>query len=216
MKTDLDRSPGLNHSPSIIRPSLLRGLFLALLLAMPSGVPCPAAHSETTNMLLTLYIVADKQIEGGRFFDAFPFPKLGYIASRPDFVIALLAEVNLEEKPDSLGALRLTNGETKRIVAHHAPRLFVTLLPEDANRVNMLGAAIPGRRVLILAGETPIGLARVSDLAGNPTFHVPYNWRNETSTRKLADDLSRMVLTPLDGIEKRLNDRKTWIDQRHF
>ena len=70
MKTKLDRSPGPNRSPCIIRPSLQRGPLLALLLAILSGVPCPTARSETTNALLTLYIVFDKQIEGGRFFNA--------------------------------------------------------------------------------------------------------------------------------------------------
>ena len=118
----------------------------------------------------------------------------------------------LEAKPDKPGSLELTNGQARRITVHHAPKLFVTLLPEDAARFKVLAAGVPGRRVLIMFGETPIGLTGVSDLLENLTFTVAHNSADEASLRKLADDLNRLIVPTLKGLDKRLNDRKTWLD----
>jgi hypothetical protein len=50
-------------------------------------------YSEKTNAPLAFYIVSEQRIEGGRFIDTTNFPKLGYIAAKPDLMVTNLAAV---------------------------------------------------------------------------------------------------------------------------
>ena len=104
-----------------------------------------ASHAENTNTNLTFYVVQAEQTNGGRLFDEFPFPKLGYVSLEPDLIITQLKEVNLEEKPArSALFLERESGKTRKGTIYQAPRLFFTLLDEDAARVKALADRAPG------------------------------------------------------------------------
>jgi hypothetical protein len=64
---------------------------LVFLLQIVAG--CWAGSAQPTNTPLTFYVVSGKQMTGGRFIDTTNYPKLGYIAAKPDLVVKSLAGV---------------------------------------------------------------------------------------------------------------------------
>jgi hypothetical protein len=178
--------PGTNSHPEG-RPLGKLIVFLSIALL------CCIGHSAETSAPLTLYIVSEQRIEGGRFFDMFPFPRLGYIAPKPDLTVTHLKVVNLEEKPDSTGTVEDKNGKPRTITGHYVPRLFVTLPAEDVNRLRMLTERAAGQRLLVMLGEKPLALKRVADLIENPAFPVATNSANEPELRKTEDDLKKLL-----------------------
>lgn len=78
----------------------MRNFIITLWVAMTGFGFCARACAESTNLPMTFYFVSDQKIEGGRLFDAFPFPRLGYIGSKPDLTVTRLKAVSLEESSE--------------------------------------------------------------------------------------------------------------------
>lgn len=174
----------------------MRKLITALLVAAPLMLLCSTGRSETTNASLTFYFVSKQKIDGGVLFDAFPFPKLGYISSKPDLTITNLKAVTIEEKSDQAGwVLDKATGTSRPTTIHQAPRLFFTLLGEDEARLRALAERAAAQRFLVLFKEKPLTLAGVADLAEHTDFelYVAQNSRNEEQLRETAEDLKKSL-----------------------
>ncbi len=172
----------------------MRNVILTLWVAMTGFALCSRACAETTNLSITFNIVSEHKFEGGRLFDAFPFPKLGYIGAKPDLTVTRLKAVSLEESTEQPCAIvdRKT-GQTGKGMMRHLGRLFFTLTDEDFQRLSVLAQKPVGYRLLVRFGERPITLTRIAGSAQTPIFWTSLNTPNEAELRNLEGELRKLL-----------------------
>ncbi len=153
------------------------------------------AHAGTTNAPLTLYLVSKQRIEGGQFFNRFPFRELGYISSKPDLIVERIKDVSsLPESRRPGWAEDHNDGTRKPATIITAERFFFTLYGEDAARLTGLAekAGRQSQLVLVLFGDKAINLLRTEDIPAKTQFEVMGNW-GRVQVREIADALKNVV-----------------------
>ena len=127
---------------------MIRCAVLLVLLAI-SGI-LQAANQP----LLGFYIVSQEAGPGLHFVDSLLFPKLGYIAEKPDITISHLEAVWLDTCHDRSryyhkgGSVEQTNEDR--------PALDIRLSAADAKALEALTSAHLGSRILLMAGSDPL------------------------------------------------------------
>ena len=168
--------------------------FIITLWVVSTGLAiCPRAYSESTNLPITFYIVRDQKFEGGRFFDSFPFPKLGYISSKPDLTVTHLKALSLEETRDQPAHFADRNGKTRKGKVIYPGRLFFTLMDQDFQRLRVLAKKPAGHRLLVMHGERPLTLTSIADAAETPVFWTSLNTANRAELEIMEDELKKLL-----------------------
>jgi biopolymer transport protein ExbD len=147
------------------------------------------------NAPLTFYLVSKQRIEGGQFFNRFPFPKLGYVSSNSDLVLEHLKEVSsLPESSGPAWSVDRTTGTFRRATTVHVERFFFTLHDEDATRLRRLAdkAERQGQLVLVLFGDKAINLLPAKEIQAKAQFEVIGNW-GRAGVQEIADALKKLV-----------------------
>ncbi len=158
-------------------------------------VVCANAPAETTNTPLTFYLVNKQKTDDAQLFDSFPFPKLGYISSKPDLVVEHIKEVtSLPESSCPGWAVDHKSGESRKVTIITPERFFFTLHNEDAARLRRLAekAGPKNQLVLVLFGDKAIHLLRPQDVEASAQFEVIGNWGG-AKVKEIADALKDLV-----------------------
>jgi hypothetical protein len=155
-----------------------------------SVIGCWSAQCESTNDSLTFFIVNDQKIEGGRFIDSTNFPKLGYVAAKPDLTVTNLADV-FRAKIANFGIEGDGKGKQTIIPMHPPPTLTIKLRPEDAKRFTALTEKALDKRLLIMLGNKPLTAPKVFMPIQSPAFGV--NVANQAELEQLEKTLKKLV-----------------------
>jgi hypothetical protein len=173
---------------------MIKRVTILITLAVLSSI-CVKATGETTNAPLTFYLVSKQRIEGGQFFDRFPFPELGYISSKPDLVVQRIKEVSCLPEASTPGWTEdRKTGNMRRITVVRVERFFFALHNEDATRLRKLAdeADPQGELVLVLFGDKAINLLRSGEIQAGAKFEVIGNW-SRVGVEEIADALKKLV-----------------------
>jgi len=127
--------------------------------------------AQTTNAALTFYVVSDQRIDGGRFIDATNFPKLGYVAAKPDLTITNLVNV-YPTKRSPYAIVFDTNGKWTAVPANSAPSLSIQFSPDDAKKFSALTEKSVDKRLLIMLGEKPLIAPRLLEPIESAAFEI--------------------------------------------
>jgi hypothetical protein len=144
---------------------------------------------------LTFYLVSKHRIEGGQFFNRFPFLELGYISSSPDLVVERLKEVSsLPESSRSGWAEDRNTGRLSKATIVNVERFFFTLHGEDAAQLGRLAdkAERQEQLVLVLFGDRAINLFSTEEIRAKAQFEVIGNW-GRAGVKEIADALKKLV-----------------------
>lgn len=147
------------------------------------------------NAPLAFYLVSKQRIEGGQFFNRFPFPKLGYISSNPDLVVERLKEVS--SLPESSGPGWIddrTTGTLRKATLVNVERFFFTLHDEDVAQLRRLAdkAERQGQLVLVLFGDKAINLLPAKGIQAKAQFKIIGNW-GRADLQEIAEALKKLV-----------------------
>jgi preprotein translocase subunit SecD len=165
-------------------------IICALSILAPVVMGCWNARSESTNASLTFYVVSEQKIDSGRFIDVTNFPKLGYIAAKPDLVVTKLADVFPAKVADS-AIMDDAKGNHAVVPTHPTPSLTVKLTPEDAKRFTALTERALGKRLLIMLGEKPLTAPKVLFPIEAPAFGIDFV--SQAEMKRTEDDLKKLV-----------------------
>ena len=161
---------------------------------------------------LTFYILHDKMVEGGRFIDTAVFPKLGYIRSKPEVVIAQIQSFSTNIINDSLRGNWHTIDDTGDLTNQPVtltPGFSITWHQEDAKRIAELARKnVHGHLlfILIMLGNQPLGLTYATesglypDSRPNPDVQLPaepqtmyFLFRDHQNIKKINAALEKLV-----------------------
>ncbi len=152
-----------------------------------------SAHAQTTNAPLTFYLVSKQRLEGGQLFNRFPFPKLGYISSKPDLIVESIKDVSsLPESSRPVWAEDRNDGTRKKLTIITPERFLFTLHDEDAARLRTLAenAGPQSQLVLVLFGDKAINLWRTDDIPAKTQFEV---MGSRVQVKEIADALKDLI-----------------------
>ncbi|MGC9944196.1 MAG: hypothetical protein ABSE48_20405, partial [Verrucomicrobiota bacterium] len=167
----------------------MRKLFHILLAAVVLFASRVYSATDTKSATLAFYVVSEERIDGGRFIDTADLPNLGYIAAKPDLVIAQLVAVTESSVQESTGVLG-KDGKVTETPLPDAPTLVVQILPADAQEFGLLTERSIGRRVLMMLGNTPLIAPRVNTPIAAQDFEI----RIGDGNRKVIEDgLKKLV-----------------------
>ena len=102
----------------------------------------PAPH-------LDIFLLSEGPLQDYHFIDTPAYPKLGYVAPRPDLVISHLKGVSIGEPSDSAAGPAEKNSAGKS-------SLEMRLTPADAEALETFSAANVGKRIVFMLGERPL------------------------------------------------------------
>ena len=97
------------------------------------------------------------------------YPKLGYIAAKPDLIITQLVAVTTAAKSSALE---------------------VTILPEDAQKLTALTEHNIGKKVLLMLGDMPLMAPNINSPISSP-FDLTI--KDDTERKKIEDGLKKLV-----------------------
>jgi preprotein translocase subunit SecD len=104
--------------------------------------------------VLGFYIVSEQPRSGLRYFDSPAFPKLGYIADKPDLSISQLESVSIGTYRDRSTIVH-ADGSTEQS-DEDRPSLEIHLMATDAKALEDLTGAHLGAQLLLLLGNEPL------------------------------------------------------------
>jgi hypothetical protein len=143
--------------------------------------------TSTNSTTLAFYVVSKDKIDAGRFIDTPEFPRLGYIATKPDLVITRLVAVS-ETHPS-----KPTVDKDGRWMATPSdePALDVQILSDDSQKLEALTKQNIGKQVLLMLGDTPLIAPVVRAPISTQGFMITIK---EQSKQKVVEDaLKRLV-----------------------
>lgn len=148
------------------------------------------AASDTTNISLSFYIVSEKAIDGGRLVDTTDFPKLGYIAAKPDLVITQLEAVNsdVEKRQDTMID---KDGMRTVLPMEEHPVLLILMRPEDAKKLGVLTGQAVGKQVLLMLGDIPLTAPYINMPITTQSFRLTCG--KHSDQKKIEDGLKKLV-----------------------
>lgn len=107
----------------------MRKSFYILLATVALFASLAYSATDTKSGALSFYVVSEEKIDGSRFIDTPDFPRLGYIAAKPDLVITRLAAVS-KTMSYSRSAKIGKDGKWVETLVPDRPALDVQILPE--------------------------------------------------------------------------------------
>ena len=128
---------------------------------------------------LSVFVVSQEKVEGGRLIDTPDFPKLGYIGSTPDLTITKLEAVGTN-----------TSGQPGQ------PRsgVVIMLRAEDAQSFSALSEKAVMKKVLFMIGDTPLtALTVVSPLPAAQTRSLQLTLMNQADQTKIENELRKLT-----------------------
>jgi hypothetical protein len=139
---------------------------------------CRRESPVFTGVPLSIYIVSEEKIDGGRFIDTEEFPKIGYIAATPDLAITRLDMVS-------------TNGQKTSAPVKQRVELIITMRPEDAKKFTAITDKATGKRLLLMLGDTPLIAPMVRGPI--PTQSIVLTLGDKVDQKKIEDGLKKLV-----------------------
>jgi hypothetical protein len=165
-------------------------LFYVLSVAIVLLVSRGFSSTNTVGTSLSFYVVTDEKVDGGRFIDTPDFPKLGYIATKPDLVITQLVAVS--ETVSSAGMINSGKGGKQiETPLPDVPTLNIQILPEDAQKFETLTKDSIGKRVLLMLGDVPLIAPRVNEPISKQSFTLTMG--NNRNHKMIEDELKKLV-----------------------
>jgi len=129
-----------------------RYLFLTCALA---ALACPLAHADQPAATLNFFVVYTQPGTGLHLYDTKQFPRLGYIADKPDLVWTELA--GAKPSTETIQDAKLgPNGKLIPTGTHTEPVISLTLTPSETQQFFQLTTLYKGKKTLVLLGETPL------------------------------------------------------------
>jgi hypothetical protein len=168
----------------------MRNSFYILLATVALFASRGYSATETKSTALAFYVVSEEKIDGGRFIDTLDFPKLGYIAAKPDLVITQLVAVS-ETVSHSSMMERGKDGKWVEKPLPDRPALDVQILPEDSQKFEALTKQNIGKQVLLMVGDTPLTAPRVQSPISTRSFQLTIG---EHSNQKVIEDALKKLV----------------------
>jgi preprotein translocase subunit SecD len=168
----------------------MRNSFYILLASVSLLASRGYSATDTKSGALTFYVVSEKKIDGGRFIDTPDFPKLGYIAAKPDLVITQLVAVSETVAHSSMGKIG-KDGKLTETPLPDQPALIVRILPADAQKFESLTEQSIGKRVLLMVGDTPLIAPVVHSPISTQSFQITIGERSDQKV--IEDALKKLV-----------------------
>jgi hypothetical protein len=103
---------------------------------------------------LDIFLLTDKPQQDYRFIDTPAYPKLGYVAPRPDLVIGRLKDVSIDVVSDSITGVQ-PQGMAGQSRASKSS-LEIRLAAADADALEKFSATHVGRRIVFILGDKPL------------------------------------------------------------
>jgi hypothetical protein len=144
------------------------------------------AYAQNTNSALAFYLVSEEKIEGGRFVDTPEFPKIGYIAAKPDLVVTSLRDVYPQESENVM-----VDKDGKHTVVAGPPTLTVRLRAEDGKQFAALTQRSIGKRLLVVLGEKPTAAPMVRMPIQGGSFLIEFS--NLEDLKTTEDALRKLI-----------------------
>jgi preprotein translocase subunit SecD len=166
----------------------MRNLFHTLLAAAALFATRGYSATDTNSATLTFYVVSEVKIDGGRFIDTVDFPKLGYIATKPDLVITQLMAVTETVAYASMGTFDKDGKLTE--TPFDQPALDIQILPADAQKFESLTERAIGKRVVFMLGDMPLLAPQVMLPISTQTFQLT----GERSGLKVIEDALKKLV----------------------
>jgi hypothetical protein len=126
-----------------------------------------AADSKV--VALSIYIVSETKIEGGRYINTPECPKAGFIPATPAMVVEKLESVEQ---------------------SHSNKALMIKMFSADAKKFETLTEKNVGKKALITLGDTPITAPTIIAPISTPGFMLTYG---KLDKKKFEEDLRKLV-----------------------
>jgi preprotein translocase subunit SecD len=163
-------------------------LFYILLAAAALITSRSHAATESGSLSLSFYLVSEKKIDGGRFINTPDCPKLGYIAAKPDLIITRLVAVNETVSHEFIIDVDKNGKQTKTPVDRLA--LEITILPEDAQKLETLTRQNIGKRLLVMLGDETLVAPNINSPISTP-FVITI--QDKSKRMKIENGLKKLV-----------------------
>jgi hypothetical protein len=134
--------------------------------------------------------VSEEKIDGGRFIDTLDFPKLGYIAAKPDLIITQLVAVSESVAHSSMAKVDKNGKLIGLTPLPDIPALDVTILAEDAQKLTALTEQNIGKKVLLMLGDVPLMAPSINSPISSQ-FELTI--KDDTKRKKVEDGLKKLV-----------------------
>ena len=168
----------------------MRRLFYFFLAATALIASRGYSATDTKSVALSFYLVSEEKIDGGRFIDTLDFPKLGYIAAKPDLIITQLVAVSESVAHSSMGKIDKNGKLIETTPLPDSPALDVTILAEDAQKLTALTEHNIGKKVLLMLGDVPLMAPRINSPISSQ-FQLTI--KDDTERKKVEDGLKKLV-----------------------
>lgn len=173
-----------------VRRHTMRSFFYILLAMIVLHASRGYSATDAKNAILAFYIVSDEKLDGGQFIDTLDFPKLGYIAAKPNFIITQLVAVSEVVTHSSMSKI----GKDGKITAGPLTDDFalkVQILPADAQKFEVLTENSIGKRLLMMLGDKPLSAPRVLTPISTQSFQLTTIDRGKQKV--IEDGLNKLV-----------------------
>jgi hypothetical protein len=141
---------------------------------------------------LSFYVVSEEKLEGGRFIDMADFPKLGYIAAKPDLVVMNLEAVHPDVTPRR-DVFVDENGKKTPVPVNERASLIIRMLPDDAKQFTMLTEKAVGKKVLIMLGDTPLTAPMIPRPISNQNIGLNMGFGKKKEMKEIETRLKKLV-----------------------
>ncbi len=170
----------------------MRALFSVLSIAATILIGCThaAESGDTNNVPLTIYVVSEERIEGGKFIDTPDFPKLGYIAAAPDLVISRLQRV-VPQVVQQTGTMIDKDGKRTTLPTTERLALNITMQPDDAKKFTAITERAIGKKTLLMLGDTLLIAPAINEPIATPSLLLTLG--EKPDKKKVEDELKRLV-----------------------
>jgi hypothetical protein len=138
--------------------------------------------------VLKFYFVSTEAKPGWRRFDSTTFPNLGYIANRPDLLVARVKNAYVH---NTLQSSTIVHADGSRETTEELkPTLVITFFPDDAKALYELTTAHLGERMLFLLGDEALFAPVIRERIDDPSMSIvlPVG----TNPDKIKTDLEKL------------------------
>lgn len=143
-------------------------------------------------VLLGFYVVSEQPGSGLHYFDSPAFPKLGYIADKPDLSVSQLKAVSIGTYSDRSTIVHADG--FKEQSDEDRPSLEIHLMATDAKALEDLPGAHLGGRLLLMLGKEPLFAPIVRMKVATPSIQL--GLQLGADAEKLKRDLETLVKEP--------------------
>ncbi len=155
-----------------MRPLLpLSCALLAFTLLSPSARAQATAPVPAPVPVLRLFVVSPTPAPGLHLYDKPGYPKLGYIADKPDLVFTVLESVHQTVEPIHNAKLQ-PDGHIVVTDTYQQPVIDLGLTPEESAGFYKLTSQNKGKRTLLMLNDTPLTAPMIDEAINTPTIRL--------------------------------------------